>query len=116
MFIDDESIPTLDFLKIVKNNNEKHNYIDENYNQIKRVIKPKAPLIQTNEYVDIIDQKYYNASTSKYECNRCDFTFTSKQNMKKHILKGKARCDERRELLNMISQNHASASAAASNR
>ncbi len=111
MYIDDESIPTRDYLKIVKNNNEKRNYIDENYNQIRRVIQPRPMLIQTNEYVDIIDQKYYNASTSRYECNLCNSTFTSKQNMKKHILEKKSRCDERRKLLEMIAQNHGSTGA-----
>ncbi len=103
-YIDFNEITKKDIIFILNTTNKKINYIDDNYlNQIYKIyeIKENEDKKMIKMLSDPIHTKYYNSETGMYECNLCNTSYTSKQNMKNHI-NNRQKCEERKALLNNI--------------
>jgi hypothetical protein len=118
-----------DYLFIINNYNDQINYIYPNFKLIKTnelVLNNKKieeltdknmedlnnNLISTNENnnihksdekVDEIDELYFNKDKNKYICNICLSEYTSKQNMKHHLMNEK-KCLQKLQLKKLINK------------
>ncbi len=92
-----------DFIKIINIYNQKENHIYENFNNINNIksIKNKNnEMIEYNdndEEDDKFNKMYFNKEINKYKCILCSSEYTSKQNMKKHLLNSK-QCETKKQI------------------
>ncbi len=96
-----------DFIQIVSFYNEKENYIYDNYSDFiyeSNMKKMEEEEKKNKHENDAFDKLYYNHEKEKYECKICNSEYTSKQNMKKHLLNIK-QCDAKKKLNDMIELN-----------
>ncbi len=100
-----------DYIKIVNFYNDKHNNIYENFAEFiyktnikTKLLKNEEPGSNLEEEEDEFDKNFLNRSTHKYECKICNSEYTSKQNMKKHLLNLK-QCEAKKQLNDMIELN-----------
>ncbi len=90
-----------DFIEITKKYNDKENHIYKNYkNNTNKIIINKEE-IQNNKTIDKFDKLYYNNTSNKYKCIVCFTEYTSKQNMKKHIL-NQEKCNINKQINDII--------------
>jgi uncharacterized protein YjbI with pentapeptide repeats len=86
-----------DFIEIITQYNDKENHIYKNDTN-KIIINKEA---KNNKTMDKFDKLYYNNITGKYKCIVCSNEYTSKQNMKKHIL-NQEKCNINKEINDII--------------
>ncbi len=111
-----------DFIKIINLYVNKENYIYENYDDINIIklcnnftynknnlseedsdneLEEKEEKDEKDDNEDEFDKLYFNKEINKYKCSICGSEYTSKQNMKKHVLNPK-QCDSKKKLYDMM--------------
>ncbi len=88
-----------DFIEIIKQYNNKENHIYKNNKNDKNKINKEET--KNNKIMDKFDKLYYNNITGKYKCIVCSTEYTSKQNMKKHIL-NQEKCNINKQINDII--------------
>lgn len=93
-----------DFNTIINKYTDKENNIYENWLKNNHINNSKiVKNIDDNkeEIIDKFDKLYFDIILNKYKCPLCNTEYTSKQNMKKHIL-NQAKCDNIRKINDII--------------
>ncbi len=102
---DEKNLSKDDFIFIVNNYNDKKNYIHQNFKNIHNI---NSSDIDSSDIDSLNDNSLNNIVkdpiTNKFECVKCKTSYTSKQNLIKHLLNKKL-CDKNKKINEILESN-----------